>query len=189
MDCKLKFDLHIDYICTKISRSVGILLKVRNCFPLSIMIKLYFAIVFPYINYCNLVWGGAYITHLNQLIIIQKKVIRIIHEKPFLFHTNELFLSSNLLKINDIHLFSLGLYVFKNYNIINSERPRPYNTRQANFLTPSYHRLTLTQKSPSYLGPVFWNSLPDQLKSLDSVPAFKRLLKRYLIDLYEDHTH
>ena len=58
------------------------------------------------------------------------------------------------------------------------------NTRQASFAVPNFQRLSLTQRSISYLGPVTWNSLPIELRTIDKIGRFKNLLKEYLLNLY-----
>ena len=73
LDNSLKFNEHIKYICNKISRSIGILFKLRDFLPLSCHRQLYFCFVRSYISYCILVYGGTFMLHLEPLIILQKK--------------------------------------------------------------------------------------------------------------------
>ena len=58
------------------------------------------------------------------------------------------------------------------------------NTRQINCAVPNFHRLSLTQRSISYIGPVTWNSLPFELREIDKIGRFKRLLKEYILNSY-----
>ena len=73
---------------------------------------LYYAFIYPYMIYGNVIWGGTNLTHLDPLIKLQKKIIGIIHSQPFRAHTNSLFLSSTILKLVDIHQYFLCLFVF-----------------------------------------------------------------------------
>ena len=58
------------------------------------------------------------------------------------------------------------------------------STRQTDYAVPIFHRLSLTQRSVSYLGPSTWNSLPHELRDIQKLGTFKRLLKEYLLDSY-----
>ena len=59
-----------------------------------------------------------------------------------------------------------------------------YQTRGTNRARSALHRLTTTQHSISYAGPIFWNSLPLDLRSLNSYRRFKKSLREHLIDKY-----
>ena len=41
-----------------------------------------------------------------------------------------------------------------------------------------------TVRKPSIAGAMFWNGLPDHIKSIVSLKPFKRELKKYLIEKY-----
>ena len=58
------------------------------------------------------------------------------------------------------------------------------NTRQNNLAFSSFHRLTTCQKAFSFRGPQVWNNLPTDLRSIDSLPLFKKKLKEYFIGQY-----
>ena len=38
------------------------------------MINLYYSFIYPYLNYCNQVWGNAYITNLKLKVLMQKHI-------------------------------------------------------------------------------------------------------------------
>ena len=73
VDDSLNFKLHIDYISNKVSKSIGILFKLKDYLPQSTLVSLYYSFIYPYLIYCNLVWGGTYSSHLGKLIKLQKK--------------------------------------------------------------------------------------------------------------------
>ena len=129
-------------------------------------------------------WGGTYSTHSEPLIVLQKKLIRIIHGKLYLCPTDELFYESKLPKFPDIYLLNLGIFMYLNCDEPTFQRNIVYNTRQSHHLNPSYQRLELTQRSVTCRGPNFWNSLTVELQNSSSLPVFKRNLKRDLISKY-----
>ena len=100
---KLKFNNHSDYIASKISNSIGVLYKIKDFVPQSILMNLYKTLNLPYLSYCISTWGGTCDTHTDQITKFQKRALRIICNKSFREHTIDIFISSNILKFNDIY--------------------------------------------------------------------------------------
>ena len=60
-------------ICLKISRTVGILAKLRHSIPLSPLLNIYQAVINPCLYYGICAWGSALKTYLNiKILLIQK---------------------------------------------------------------------------------------------------------------------
>ena len=51
-------------------------------------------------------------THLRRLVLLQKRIVRIISKKVFDAHTNPLFKSPMILKLEDIYSLHLGKFMF-----------------------------------------------------------------------------
>ena len=115
LDEHLTWKSHISHIARKISKSVGSIYKSSFCLSVSSLHLLYYALVYPYLNYCILVWGSTYPTNLNRLVLLQKRVIRIISREVYDAHTDPLFKKLRMLKLNDIYLLQLGTFMYK-YN-------------------------------------------------------------------------
>ena len=131
-------------------------------------------------------WGGALPTHLEPLVILQKRIIRIISGAEYLAHTSPLFKSLKILKFQDIYRFRVAIYAFKNKIELASRHSRNhnYNTRNRANLLPDFERLQTTQKSILCQAPNIWNSIPENLKQLPSVSLFKKHYKKYLLEVY-----
>ena len=70
LDDGMKFNHHIKYICTKISKSIGIFYQLRYYLSKSILKNLYYSMVYPYFSYyCN-VWGVCYNIHMKPLFTL-----------------------------------------------------------------------------------------------------------------------
>ncbi len=67
---------------------------------------IYFALVYPYLTYGNLTWGNAYKSHIQKLVNIQKKIVRLMTFKSYSDHTEPIF---NDLKI--LNLYKLNEYL------------------------------------------------------------------------------
>ena len=88
IDNKLKWRNHITYISSKISKGIGIIIKARKFLSTSSLRNLYYSFIYPYLVYCNHVWGNASTCYLNKLSVLQKKAIRIIWGKTQNFHSS-----------------------------------------------------------------------------------------------------
>ena len=71
----LSWKPHIDNICNKISRSFGILNKLKHYIPLHTRINIINSLILPYINYGILLWGNKQ----KRVTKLQKKAIRIMN--------------------------------------------------------------------------------------------------------------
>ena len=53
----MAWNKHINHISMKISRSIGILYRLRNVYPESVLITIYNTLILPHFHYCLLLWG------------------------------------------------------------------------------------------------------------------------------------
>jgi len=148
-----------------VSKSIGIIF--RSSFYLSTpsLRMLYNAMILPYLNYCNLVWGSTYKANLQRIIILQKRVIRMVNKSYYNAHTEPIFKKLNLLKFLDIHLMHLGQFMFsfnnailprkfENIFTINNQIHR-YNTRHTNSFRLPLCRTNIPQFSVFFQGQNF----------------------------------
>ena len=67
LDDTVSFKHHISYVASRISRSNGIIAKLRHFLTLSQLRQLYYTIIYPYISYAILAWGSAYKSHVKKI--------------------------------------------------------------------------------------------------------------------------
>ena len=58
------------------------------------------------------------------------------------------------------------------------------NTRNSQLALPKFHRLARTQQSVTFSGPSLWNSIPENIRNIKSLPNFKIKLKEYYLQQY-----
>ena len=143
-----------------------------------------YSLTYPYLHYCDIIWGDAYQTHIKPSVILQKRVIRILSGEPYLAHTNNLFCQQSVLKFTDINKYLTALFMFKNFDKFATFSNHNYSTRGQFSLRPKFQRTNITQQSIAYHGPKTWNSLPDYMKSIRTLPAFKLNLRKLLLSQY-----
>ena len=112
IDDKLNWKAHISYISGKISRAIGVIIKARNLGK-GALLSLYYTLIYPYLTYCNQVWGSTYKYSIDTLTKLQKKAVRLICSvKPF-SHTDGLYKELGLLKVTEIYHFLVGQFMFR----------------------------------------------------------------------------
>ena len=193
IDSKLSFNEHVEVICTKMSKSIGILNKLKH-FPQNILKMIYNSIISPYFQYCNLAWNSSATYSILRLYRLQKRAVRIISHANFLAHTKPLFNNLNMLNIFDFSDYEIATFMylcFKNYipNSISeffcyNADVHSYKTRGAsNFHLPKV-RTSLAKNCIFFKGPKIWNSLPVYIKTSPSLNVFKKRYKTLLLSRY-----
>ena len=109
----LKWSSHILYISRKISKAIGIINRVKHKFEAKTLISLYYAFVYPYIQYCNIVWGKSPHVHLNKILVLQKRAFRIIHRLPPREHITPLLKDLQIFSVYQVYFFQLLFFMYK----------------------------------------------------------------------------
>jgi hypothetical protein len=104
IDKNLSWKHHIDVIATKISKSVGLIAKLRHFLPRSILINIYQSLIYPYLTYGITAWGQACKTHLDKILILQKRVIRMMFFADRCDHAVPLFLDAHILPVTFLYI-------------------------------------------------------------------------------------
>ena len=191
-DRNLTWKFHIDHLCTKVAKNIGIMRKLRRVLDVQTMTTMYYSFIYPYFNYCIHVWGSTYQTYLNKVLLLQKRVLRIIcgvdHRSP----SNPLFSSLGLLDINKLYSYNIGLMMYKFHHhklptffssfFVKNSEIHNYMTRQSNLLHIPQFRTELGKRSFRYKAVGIWNEIYGSMPSVDiAVSTFKIHLKKYLI--------
>ena len=191
IDNKLSWKDHILYISGKLARGTGVLLKVRRYLMKETLISLYYSFVYPYLIYCNHVWGLACKTHMNTLFLLQKRIIRIITGVNRRSHTDPIFKELKLLKCNDINTYLIGRLMHRIYNgditllrsyFKKNKEVHQYGTRQINHYHVPPVKTELGKSALRFHGVVIWNKILNL--GMDPVMTeyeFSKSLKNYLL--------
>ena len=77
IDESLSWKYHISYICSRVSRNIGIISKLRHYLSIHQLKQIYYNLIYPYLSYAVIAWGSAYKTHLQKLQTKQNTVLRL----------------------------------------------------------------------------------------------------------------
>jgi hypothetical protein len=116
LDDKLTWKNHISYITQKISKSIGILTRARPLLNTTILRQLYYSFLYPYIIYCNIIWGQAASITLWPLSKLQKRAVRIITNIKLRDSSQLAFKNLRILRLPELNKFSILIFMFKYRN-------------------------------------------------------------------------
>ena len=102
IDDKLKWNVHINYVSGRISRGLGMISRVRRLLSFETLKILYYSLLYPYLYYCCIVWGGASIASLKKLEVLQNRALRLIAHAPFRSSSSPIYKRLNVLRLTDI---------------------------------------------------------------------------------------
>ena len=112
VDNKLTWTQHINELCNKVAKGIGIIRKVRHILNRKTLVNLYYTFIFPYLSYYNIVWGRAANVHLSRIFLLQKKILRCIFNVGYREHTAPLFMESKIMTIIPTKLlYGMHIYV------------------------------------------------------------------------------
>ena len=189
----LTWNKHIDIVINKISKTLGILCKVRHLLPLVGTRTLYMSLVEPYINYCNLVWAQPDPTvYLDRIFRIQKKYCRIITFSDFRAHSEPLFKKLSILNVYQMYKYQIALFMYKNmkgilptsgsFSFVTNDSIHGHYTRGCRNIHLERCRTRKRQLTVLHQGPKMWNSLSAHLRESPSVNVFMKRIKTFLIN-------
>jgi hypothetical protein len=188
LDSRLTFKDHIHYIKNKISKSIGILYKAKQKLPQSVLKSLYFSSIYSYLSYGIEVWGSACPSHLDPLVKLQKRSVRLLSNEHFLAHTAPLFKSLNLLPLREIYVKNSLIFMFKFHKHLLPEHVfehmfsyvhnlHSHSTRNSNngSLCVPYVRNNIVKRSIRSRGVCLWNAILNSvdINTINSVSMFK----------------
>ena len=140
INSSMNWESHVEKISNKISKTVGILHKLKHFLPRSILLTIYNALITPHLNFGILAWGFS----LNKILKLQKKAIRAIACAKYNAHTSALFKTFKILKVDDIFRKQCLTFYFKFCNgtlplffhsfYTTNNSLHTYNTRQSNYI-------------------------------------------------------
>ena len=171
IDKNLSWKIHIDNVAAKLSKTVGLIAKLRHFAPQHTLLNIYRALILPYLSYGLIVWGQASKIH-------QKKVFRFIFFAHRNVHAIPLFIDANILPISflyfksvsylmhDIHTNSAPSKIVNLFSQISSIHP--YNTRSSsknNMYIKKFDLEKLRQAVPIF-GAKLWNEIPGRMRDM-----------------------
>jgi hypothetical protein len=196
VDKNLTWKNHISKISVKLSKTIGIMCKMRNMLSKDILLTLYHSLFLPYLNYGILCWQSK----ANDIFKLQKKALRIISGEKYNAHTDPLFKKFNLLKLADIaslqelkFCYKLEHKLLPSYFLSDLYIRNSYihgrNTRSANLFHIPRVKHEYAKNSIQYIIPVAFNKCPSPIREkiyTHSLFGFTRYIKQRFLNNYNE---
>jgi hypothetical protein len=160
---------HITYLSKKIARSIGIISIARKTLSQKTLIQLYHAFIFPYLNYCVLIWGNSPASTLWPVFKLQKLALRIVANASYRSSSYPFYKKHMILRLPEMYTLNAGKFMFKYSNsllppLFNSLFTMNmdihcYPTRSAHLLRVPIVKTRLADNFITKTGVHIWNNL------------------------------
>ena len=171
IDNRLTWKKHIEHITSKVSRGIGVIWKAKKLLNKSALKTLYYSFVYPYLTYCNHVWGTTCKTYFKALRVKQNKAISMITSAKFRTRLEPLYNKLNILRFDNINTFLFGKFMYRWHHenvpsmflecFPHIRDVHDHETRQSarNELYFSGFKTPLSQRRFMYKAPFIWNTI------------------------------
>ena len=192
-DSKLSHELHVNSICKKAYSQIRAIGSIRKYLDKPSTEKLVNSLVTVHLDYCNSLLYGISSQQMCRLQKIQNTAARLILRLRKYDHISAALRDLHWLPVRKRIVFKILLTVYK---VTIGQAPsyisdmlttyKPSRSLRSgtlpSFRVPMTRLASFGDRCFAKVAPSLWNSLPDSVKTSDSVPIFKRRLKTYLFD-------
>ena len=187
LDENLSWKDHVEHVSSKVSRRLGLLSRIRSCLTLEASKQVYTSLLQPLFDYADVAWEGISEGCCKELHRLQNRAARIILRKNT---SNDTFCVLNWLNLASRRKMHKCILVFKCLNNLvpkyltqyftrNADLHNYYATRRSNDVHPPKPKRNMGKRTFKYAGAIYFNSLPNYVKSATSVNSFKQMLTEY----------
>jgi hypothetical protein len=194
LDNSLSWKHHLLHLSKKLSKSIGILSRARKFLNKQTLKQLYYSFLYPYLTYCNIIWGNAPSTILWPIFRAQKRAMRIMENIRSRDSTKMALKKHSILRLPEIYRFSVLIFVYKYKNDL---LPTPFlsffttnsqvhrcNTRNANLFRMPVAKTKMASSFIKKTGVNIWNHFSNEITHEMKIGAFKKLIISLLISTY-----
>ena len=197
MSHTMSLDDHITSICRSAYTAIRQISTIRPYLSVDATKTLVCALVLSRLDYANSLLAGCPKQTLNRLQKAQNSAARLVlrakkrdHITPLLRTLHWLPIQARIdYKLSTIcHNFffssSSPAYISDILSVYTPSRQLRSSADKHTLITPKIRTKTYGERAFAYAGPKQWNSLPLNIRQIDSTPAFKRALKTHLFLQY-----
>lgn len=188
LDDRLSWKTHVSNLKKHLFAFLRKFYVLKEICPKLVLRQIYFAFVNSKMQYGLSIWGSSFVSHFKPIITIQKAFVRLIHKKSMFSSSLPLFVKLKVLPFRHLFVFKVLDLFYRlsgnrgpthNHNIVS------YTTRQVSSSLLKFPKSfnSSFQKTFVFLGPKFYNTLPNSIKVSSSLNSFKKNLKQWLYTL------
>ena len=184
IDEHLNFRNQIKNMCSKAGAKLNAIKRLTNSLKQCDRKLLVNAHVISQFNYSSIVWHCCGLTEIHKMEKLHERCIRFIYDE---YNKNyfEILIENKLTTLYGKRMLAMCCEIFCTKNGLNAgymkdlfkERPSKYPSRHPdNLFVPKANQVTYGYKSIRIQGPKIWNSLPNEIKEIKSLPKFKEMI-------------
>jgi hypothetical protein len=191
VDSELSFDSHISKICQTSYLHIRQIRRVRHLLDLNSAILLANSLVSSRLDYCNSLFFGLPECSLDRLQAVQNSLARAVVPSVRRFdHVSPTLRTLHWLPVRKRIQFKIATLTFK---VLNNDQPsylrelvrqhiptRSLRSGSKQLLVIPDIRSANGRRSFSFAAPTIWNSLPDEVRSSNTLLTFRKRLKSHL---------
>ena len=195
----LKWDDHIQYICSKVTRNIGLKEHIKHCIPKRFSILLYKSLVEPYFKYGNTVWGLCNSTLIDKLQTSQNRIAGIVTDTSYDEADHSVLLRELVwLSIRKLITFGRDIFMYKvNKGVspdliceIFQKASDTHCCETTYAMEDDFHKIVIkkeiTKTAIFHGGPELWNNIPRSVREAPFLDLLKKPFQELLAGLSED---
>ena len=197
MDENLSWKFHLNQVNSKISRALFSIKQAKHFRPIESMRTLYNALIQPHLSYGIIAWGNATATTIKKTNILHKRAIRVINKSEYNSHTDPLFKSSKILKLNDLYESQVVVFMqhflhhklpksFDNSFKLNCDVQLSHQTRQSDLFYIERCDSLFVKRMPLFNFPIIWNKWIRSLSGHATNRHIQNQMKKSILSGYAD---
>ena len=185
LDETLSLESHVKGIvssCYFHLRSIG---KIKNRLPSKDLQILVHSVISSKLDYCNVILIGINQNMMQKLQKVQNAAARLIYKLPKRSPVEQKIRELHWLRVEQRIVYKILLIVYKHYNGISPDylnKLLKTKNGEINKLELRYYNGTYGRRAFSYVAPRYWNSLPQDIRTITSVEIFKKKIKHILFN-------
>ena len=187
IDKHLTWSLHVQNVIKKVSKTIACIRRVQHFMSKKNLIMLYYSLILPHFDYCNVVWGNTSKANITKLQKLQNRYARLILRVDYFTPQSNLMNALNWQSVYQRIKYQQCLMIFKILNNLTplylnpcvSKRPVYYSTRYAinsPLFIPKY-RTDYKMRTLAVTGAKLFNKLPLYIQNCKSLQSFKMQIR------------
>ena len=178
IDKELKFDKHVDKICSKANRKLNVLSRMQSFLSVRKRKIVFTSFIESQFKYCPLTWMFCSRKSNNKINRLHERALRIVYN-DYETTYEELLSHDNSFSIHDQNIHCLATEIYKVANDLSvGDFKNLFDFKDKYTLhIPLVNTELKGKNSIRYFGAVIWNAIPHNIKTATSLKAFKNRIK------------
>lgn len=184
IDQHLSWTEHLANLKQYLLSSIRCFYRLRKFCTNNTLKTIYYGIFHSKLEYGICCWGGAYLSKLQQLIVLQKCALRRISNSARLAHTMELFRLTKILPVRHLFYYKVLKIFFLRGGYLQSPIYDAYNLRSSSrsvVVQPAF-RTTHFRNSYTIVSCQLFDRLPANIRNIRTLSAFLKSVKSWLFE-------